>query len=259
MKELIKITKNFGNSIVSARDLHKFLISESDGNLVGRDFSNWIKDKLDFGYILNVDYSVLKFDHKGNVIPLPNNGETDTKRVKVHKIEYALTLEMAKEIAMLQKNDKGREARLYFIECEKQLLQNTKVPNNFREALLLAADQQLQIEQNQILLNERELKIKEDKPKVEFFDQVTGSSDCFDMADVAKICNMGIGRNRLFELLRNSKVLKSNNVPYQNYIDLGFFRVIESSFTRPDGSVSIYLKTMVFQKGIDYLIKKYKR
>lgn len=94
-------------------------------------------------------------------------------------------------------------------------------------------------------------------PKAEFFDQVTGSKDCHDMADVAKVCNLGIGRNILFQFLRENKVLRENNTPYQQYIDCGYFRVIESKFNKPDGSVCISLKTVVYQKGIDFIIKRY--
>ncbi len=126
-----------------------------------------------------------------------------------------------------------------------------KVPQNFRDALLLAADQQLVIEQ-------QASQIEVMKPKELFFDQVTGSKDAFDMADVAKVCNLGIGRNKLFEFLRENKALMSSNLPYQTHVDSGYFRVIESKYSKPDGSTHISLKTVVYQKGIDYIIKLYK-
>lgn len=94
-------------------------------------------------------------------------------------------------------------------------------------------------------------------PKAEFFDQVTGSKDCYDMIDVAKVCNLGIGRNTLFLFLRENKILRENNTPYQQYIDSGYFRVIESKYNKPDGSININLKTVVYQKGIDFIIKRY--
>lgn len=95
------------------------------------------------------------------------------------------------------------------------------------------------------------------QPKAEFFDQVTGSENCFDMADVAKVCNLGIGRNTLFQFLRDNKILRENNTPYQNYVDSGYFRVIESKYSKPDGSININLKTVVYQKGIDFIIKRF--
>lgn len=115
------------------------------------------------------------------------------------------------------------------------------IPKSFREALLLAAEQQAQIEQQQ-------MRIEEMKPKEEFFDQVTDSKDACDMATVAKVLNMGVGRNKLFEILRDKKVLQERNAPYQSYIDRGWFRVIESKYTKPNGDMCVNYKTIVYQK-----------
>ena len=71
------------------------------------------------------------------------------------------------------------------------------------------------------------------------------------MDRVAKTLNMGIGRNKLFELLRNRKILMNNNTPYQRYVDSGWFRCIETKFTRPNGDTCINVKTVVLQKGVD--------
>jgi phage antirepressor YoqD-like protein len=104
-------------------------------------------------------------------------------------------------------------------------------------------------------LEETSAKLIEAQPKAEFYDQVTSSKDAVDMASAAKVLNMGIGRNKLFELLRDEKVLQGNNQPYQKYIDNGCFRVIESKFTKPNGDTSINLKTVVYQKGLTYISK----
>lgn len=101
-----------------------------------------------------------------------------------------------------------------------------------------------------------ESKVIEDAPKVEFYDHVTGSNDTVDMATVAKVLNIpGMGRNNLFAFLRGKKVLSRNNAPYQRYIDLGWFRQVESKYQTPDGEVRISLKTVVFQKGLDGIRK----
>lgn len=98
--------------------------------------------------------------------------------------------------------------------------------------------------------------IEEQTPKVEFYDDVAGSSDTIDMKEVAKVLNIkGLGRNNLFELLRSKKILDRNNQPYQKYVDAGLFRIIESKYTLPTGDVRINLKTVVFQKGVDYIRK----
>ncbi len=103
--------------------------------------------------------------------------------------------------------------------------------------------------------NERQAaKIKEDAPKVEFYNAVTDSTDCIDIGQAAKILNVkGVGRNKLFEILRKEGVLDRKNMPYQKFVDAGLFRVIETSFTLPDGTQKINLKTLVFQKGLDFI------
>lgn len=93
------------------------------------------------------------------------------------------------------------------------------------------------------------------KPKAEFSDAVMGSSDAIDMRKAATTLNMGIGRNKLFELLREKGVLDRHNIPYQTYIDRGYFRTIESTYNKPDGSSCINIKTVIFQKGLDFIRK----
>ena len=92
------------------------------------------------------------------------------------------------------------------------------------------------------------------KPKEEFFDAVTDSKDAIDMGQVAKVLNYPkIGRNKLFEILRENGILQQNNQPYQTYIDRGYFRVVEQKFEPTPGEIRINIKTLVFQKGIDYI------
>lgn len=94
------------------------------------------------------------------------------------------------------------------------------------------------------------------KPKEEFFDAVTDSKDAIDMGQVAKVLNYPkIGRNKLFEILRENGILQQNNQPYQTYIDRGYFRVVEQKFEPTPGEIRINIKTLVFQKGIDYIRK----
>lgn len=94
------------------------------------------------------------------------------------------------------------------------------------------------------------------KPKEEFFDAVTDSKDAIPIADVAKVLGFkGIGRNNLFKILREERILQPNNIPYQEYIDRGYFRVVEQRYDKPYGEVGINIKTLVFQKGIDFIRK----
>lgn len=101
MKELIKISEQNGRNAVSARELHLFLE-------VKEKFTEWIKRMFEYGFTQNADYQSLSdFSEK------PNGGRPS--------IDYALSIDCAKEISMLQRSDKGKEARQYFLECEKKL------------------------------------------------------------------------------------------------------------------------------------------
>ena len=119
----MEIIKIYQGNLVNARELHHYVVVQArGGQRRGEDFSNWIKRMLDYQFTINVDYSTIGFNYKGEVIE--ENGvakfsESDNQRVS--KRDYYLTLECAKQIAMLQNNDKGREVREYFIECEKAL------------------------------------------------------------------------------------------------------------------------------------------
>lgn len=98
---LVRVINHKGQQAVDARDLHAALG-------VRRDFSNWIKDRISkYGFVKNLDYEVLA-----------KIGELENQKVR---IDYVLTLGMAKELAMVQNNDKGREIRKYFIKCEQAL------------------------------------------------------------------------------------------------------------------------------------------
>jgi phage antirepressor YoqD-like protein len=92
-------------------------------------------------------------------------------------------------------------------------------------------------------------------PKVEFYNAVTDSTDAIDIGEAAKVLNLEFGRNKLFEFLREQGILMHDNIPYQKYIDAGYFRVIESRYTIPTGETKISLKTVVYQIGLDYIRK----
>jgi phage antirepressor YoqD-like protein len=126
--------------------------------------------------------------------------------------------------------------------------QQYQIPKSFAEALRLAADLE---EHNQKLLAENAAM----KPKAEFFDAVAGSKDAISMGEAAKVLNFGKGRTTLFKILREEKILDKGNIPYQEYIDRGYFRTVEQKYSKPDGSTHINIKTLVYQKGLDYIRK----
>ncbi len=103
MNDIIKIENRDGIETVNARDLHSFLESK-------QDFSNWIKSRIEkYGFKESKDF-----------IKLDNFIEVENSNLKRPQIDYYLTIEMAKEISMVENNEKGKEARQYFIECENK-------------------------------------------------------------------------------------------------------------------------------------------
>ena len=144
MKELIKITEQNGKQAVSARELHAFVEMETR-------FDIWIKRMLEYGFTENVDFQCLNKN-----VQMPNGGYKEAID------DYALTLDCAKEIAMIQKNDKGKQARKYFITCEEQLKQ-LSTPQNYAAALRQLADVVEEKEKAQMLLAEKTLQLDESK------------------------------------------------------------------------------------------------
>ena len=250
MNELIKITTTeSGNQVVSARELHKFLESK-------QQFADWIKNRIDkYGFVENQDFEVFQ-DFMNN----PSGG----RPLK----EYALTIDMAKELAMVEGNEKGRQARRYFIECEKLAKQliNTQQPviplkNQLQLDILNSAGDENQVlyallEYEKQYVKPLELENEAMKPKAEFYDIVADSTDTFTMNEVAKNVNIkGLGRNKMFAFLRYHKILMLNNDPYQRYVDAGYFRSIQSTWIDKSNGRHIYFKTVVFQKGIEFIAK----
>lgn len=232
--ELITVSKTVFNGAeinsVNSRELYAEL------GLSKGQYSRWIQSNLIDQFLYNDDYIGVRQDVEGNEV-----------------ISYIVTLDTAKHLCMMAKTENAMKFRKYFIEVEKKISQNNfQIPQTYSEALLLASKQAEQIEhQNKLLL--------EQKPKVDFYEAVTGSKDTIDMGSVAKILNKKIGRNKLFDFLRENKILMPNNVPYQKFCDCGYFRVIETKYTKPDGSTHIGLKTLVYQKGVNYINKLLER
>ena len=137
--ELIKIQENDkGQKVVSARELYEFLE-------VTERFSNWFERQLQYGFIENQDFTSVK------VLTVVNNGATRELQ------DFALILDCAKEIAMVQRSEKGKQARQYFIQCEKQLIeikQTPQLPTTYLEALTKLVETETQKQNLQIELDE---------------------------------------------------------------------------------------------------------
>ena len=251
MNELIKIEMNENQEIiVSARDLHK-------GLGITERFSNWFKRQLKYGFEENIDYIGCKFF---NTLA---NQELD---------DYNIKLDMAKEICMLQRSKKGKEYRKYLIQCEKKLREQ-QLPQLTRKEelqLQLFSEDSLEVVNAHKELVKIEVeeatkpllgKIEEDKPLVDFAETISKTSDSISIGDFAKLIKdegIKLGRNKLFEWLRDNKYLMKDNKPYQKYIDNGYFEIIEYSYNTPYGS-KFGIKTLITGIGQIKIIEKLRK
>ncbi|MDR1889349.1 MAG: antA/AntB antirepressor family protein [Zoogloeaceae bacterium] len=118
---------------VNARELHAFLE-------VKKDFSDWIKAQLEL-FVQGVDYAVFNHNEYANIFPQKGENSQPCEARGRKPVEYALTIECAKHISMMSRTEKGKQARNYFIACERQVKAGvSSLPKNLTEALRLAAD-----------------------------------------------------------------------------------------------------------------------
>ena len=237
MNEIINV--NFDSQTVSARELHEAVGSTER-------FANWFNRQLQFGFEENVDYTSVKS------FTLVNNG------AKREIDDYNCSIEMAKEICMVQRNEKAREIRQYLIQLE----QAWNTPEQIMARALKMADKtidSLKVENRQLLADNQRM-----KPKEIFSDAVSTSKTSILIGDLAKLISQNgysIGQKRLFDWLRNNGYLikggSSKNMPMQRYVEQGLFEVKESNVQNPDGSVRITRTTKVTGKGQVYFVNKF--
>lgn len=228
---------NFDSQTVSARELHNRL------NIKTR-FNDWFKRMTEYEFVDGTDF----YSKKSKTSETNGRPQTD----------YEITVDMAKQICMLQRTPEGREVRQYLIDLEKAW--NT--PEQVMARALKIANKQIDDLKNNNLMLER--KIEADKPKTIFADAVSTSHTSILVGDLAKlICQNGvkIGQKRLFEWMRENNFLiksgSSRNMPQQRYVENGLFEVKESNVQNPDGSVRITRTTKVTGKGQLYFVNKF--
>lgn len=222
--------------IVSGRTLHRELG-------VGTEYAKWMTRMTEYGFVEGQDFNSVKIDEvrqEGN------------RHVKREITDHALKLDMAKEIAMIQRTEKGKEVRQYFIQVERDYNSPEKI---MARALLMANNKVLTLE----------TKVEELKPKALFADAVAASKTSILMGELAKLLKQNkveIGGTRLFAWMReNGYLIKRKgqdwNTPTQRAMEMGLFEIKERTHSNPDGSIIISKTTKVTGKGQQYFINKF--
>ncbi|HEM5195033.1 TPA: phage antirepressor KilAC domain-containing protein [Streptococcus suis] len=233
MNELINVNVNDNQEpVVSGRQLHEALE-------VKTPYSMWFDRMVEYGFTENQDF-------------LLNNFVKQTGRGGHNKVDHVIKLDMAKEIAMIQRTDRGKQVRQYFIQVEKDF----NSPEKIMARALLLADKKVHL---------LEAQIEADKPKVLFADAVSASHSSILVGDLAKLISQNgfkIGANRLFAWLReNGYLIKRKgsdwNMPTQKSMELGLFEIKETTITHADGHISISKTVKVTGKGQQYFINKF--
>jgi anti-repressor protein len=233
MNELLNVTINENQEpVMSARDLHEFLE-------IGTEYRVWFPRMVEYGFTENQDFA--RVYQKCSTL----GGEQE-------KVDHIIKLDMAKEIAMIQRSDKGKQARQYFLQIEKEW----NSPEKVMARALLMADKKIHLLTAQI---------EADKPKVLFADAVSTSKSAILIGELAKILRQNgieIGQNRLFDELRNKGYLIKRkgsdwNMPTQKSMELALFEIKEHTHIDGNGCNITTKTTKVTGKGQQYFINKF--
>lgn len=234
MNEIINVNVNDNQEpVVSGRQLHEALG-------VNSNYTTWFDRMTEYGFTENEDYVLL------------SNFGNQTGRGGHNKVDHIIKLDMAKEIAMIQRTDRGKQVRQYFIQVEKDF----NSPEKIMARALLLADKKV---------HQLEAQIEADRPKVLFADAVSASHSSILVGELAKLLKQNgveIGATRLFTWLRNhGYLIKRNgrdwNMPTQKSVELGLIRVKETSITHSDGHITVNKTPLITGKGQQYFINKF--
>lgn len=230
MNELINIkTSETGEPTVLGRELHEFLG-------VKTLYKDWFPRMVEYGFTEGKDFSSFL-------------GESTGGRPG---IEHLLTIDMAKELAMIQRTERGKQARQYFIQVEKDYNSPEKI---MARALRIAEKE----------LSTLKLDVERMKPKEIFADSVASSHTSILIGELAKILKANgheTGQKRLFETLRQDGFLIKRkgsdfNMPTQKSMELGLMEIKETTINNADGSIRLNKTTKVTGKGQIYFVNRY--
>lgn len=236
MNELIKVVYDNDRPTVSGRELH-------DKLEIKTAYKDWFPRMCEYGFVEGEDYGSFLSDRSDG---LPGKPRTD----------HQLTIEMAKQICMIQRTETGKRYREYFLEIEKEW--NT--PEAVMARAVKMADRKIALLSGQ--LAEANKQIEEAKPKVLFAEAVSTAKTSILIGELSKLMKqngVNIGQNRLFDWMReNGYLIKakngSYNMPTQSAMERGLLEIKESTSVNPDGSVRVNKTPKVTGKGQVYFI-----
>lgn len=226
---------------VDGRQLHMFLEVETP-------YKKWFDRMSEYGFEENKDFiTVDKIVRRADGAEMPQK-----------QYDHLLTLDMAKELAMLQRTNKGKEARQYFLQVERDWNSPEKV---MARALSIA---QKTLSETKVKLADATKTIEAQKPKVLFADAVSASKNSILIGELAKLLKQNgvdMGTKRLFAWLRNNSYLmksgSSKNMPTQRAMEQKLFEIKEGSYVNSNG-VNITTKTTkVTGKGQLFFVNKF--
>ena len=208
MDSLIKISINENEEqVVSGRDLHEFLE-------VGTQYTKWFERKVEkYGFIENIDFATISQNR------LTAQGNETTYK------EHILKLSMAKELAMLENNEKGKQARLYFIRCEEEYKKQKQamLPQTYIQALEKLLESEKEKEKLRLENSQQKQQLIEYEPKVTYYDLVLKSPNLLTITQIAK--DYGKSGQWLNKFLNEQKVQYKQSgtwLLYQRYAELGY-------------------------------------
>ena len=242
MNEIININYSSDRPTVLGRELHDMLG-------VNSNYTTWFNRMCDYGFKEHVDFETC----------FPNL-ESENQHGGQNKVDHQLTIPMAKEICMLQRTERGKECRQYFIKIEQQ---STSPDAIMQRALQIANSRVEKLRgENQILLEQNTAM----QPKALFADSVCASSTSILIGELAKILKqngVATGQNKLFAWMRDNGYLirrkgADYNMPTQRSMEMQLFEIKESVVSHADGHTSINKTPKVTGKGQVYFVNKFR-
>ena len=229
MDELIKITTNeVGEPTVLGRELHEFLG-------VTTRYNDWFPRMVEYGFTEGKDFNLLKNEQ----VRFEGNRE-----VTRELLDHLLTIDMAKELAMIQRTERGKQARQYFIQVEKDY----NSPEKIMARALRIAEKELSTLKLENKVQAQQ--IAELQPKATYYDLILQCPSLLSVTEIAK--DYGLSAKGLNKILHDNSIQYSQSgvwFLYAKYQDKGYTSTKTQNYNRPDGTQGSRVHTYWTQKG----------